>query len=491
MLMERNKIFKGILGLVSGTMLVSQGSCVEPKIGVGDSRPNVVFILVDDLGWADVKCNHPNSFYETPNIDLLAKQGVRFSNAYAACPVCSPTRASIMTGKYPARLNITDWIPGDDPHDRKLIGAQDDHQLPLGEYTVAEALKEDGYATGFFGKWHIGGDGFLPEDQGFGLNIGGCHFGSPARGGYYSPYKNPKIKDGPQGEYLTDRLADEAINFIEDNKDKPFLTYLSFYSVHTPIQACKRHLKHFKDKLEKSHATGPEQRKEHDGITKLTQDNIEYASMVYAMDENVGRVINKLKELNLYDNTLVIFTSDNGGLSTLVRKGYPTSNEPLRAGKGWCYEGGIRVPLVIKSPNAKNTGRVCEQAVISTDFYPTILELTGVKALPKQHRDGVSIVPCLEKNKSLTRETIYWHYPHYHGSAWTPGAALRHNQWKLIVFYDKEKTELYNLDEDPSEKNDLAKKMPKKVTELTRMLKKWQKSVHAQMPKKNPDFMGK
>jgi len=471
---------------MGSTLLMTAGLPFSENVQAQEKLPpNVVFILVDDLGWADVKCNHPNSFYETPNIDLLAREGVRFTDAYASCPVCSPTRASILTGKYPARLNITDWIPGDDPKNRKLLGPQDEHQLPLGEQTIAEVLKEEGYATGFFGKWHIGGEGFYPENQGFDLNIGGGHMGGPHKGGYYSPYQNPKITDGPEGEYLTDRLTNEAIRFINENKNKPFLTYLSFYSVHTPIQACKRHLPRFQDKLKNRQAQVHQQRKEHDGYTKLNQDNIDYASMVYAMDENVGRILNKLKELNLYENTLVIFTSDNGGLSTLKKKGYPTSNEPFRAGKGWCYEGGIRVPLIVKSPNAKDIGQVCNEPVTSTDFYPTILEITGMKKRPTQHADGESLVPCLNGVKQLDRKTLYWHYPHYHGSTWTPGAALRHEDWKLIVFYDKDKTELYNLKKDPSEKNDLASDMPEKLEELTQMLKVWQKSVDAQMPKVN------
>lgn len=479
-LLTSKSLFLGSTALLTVGLSFAEKAQAQEK-----SRPNVVFILVDDLGWADVKCNHPNSFYETPNLDLLAREGVRFTNAYASCPVCSPTRASLLTGKYPARLNITDWIPGDDPKNRKLIGPQDKHQLPLEEYTWAEALKDQGYVTGFFGKWHIGGEGFYPENQGFDLNVGGGHIGSPHKGGYYSPYQNPKIKDGPEGEYLTDRLTNEAIRFIDENKNKSFLTYLSFYSVHTPIQACKRHLYHFQDKLEDGQTQGSEQRKEHDGYTKLDQDNINYASMVYAMDENVGRVLNKLKELNLYENTLVVFTSDNGGLSTLRRKGYPTSNEPFRAGKGWCYEGGIRVPLIIKSPYPNTVGKVCNESVVSTDFYPTILELTGMKKHSEQHVDGVSLVPCLSGGKQLERKTIYWHYPHYHGSTWTPGAALRHEDWKLVVFYDKEKTELYNLKNDPSEKNDLAPDMPEIVEELAQMLEEWQKSVHAQMPKEN------
>lgn len=305
-----------------------------------------MFVLVDDLGWADVQCNNPNSFYETKNIDDLAKDGVLFTNGYASCPVCSPSRASIMTGKYPARLQITDWIPGQDPKNRKLLGPQDIHNLPLEEKTIAEVLKENGYKTGFFGKWHLGEtENFWPENQGFDVNVGGWSKGAPSS--YYSPYKNPKIEESINGEYLPDRLTNETINFIEQNKGAPFFAFLSFYTVHTPIQPSKRHLEYYKKKKENFEFDSLAYRQEHEGITDLLQDNTNYASMVHAMDENVGRLVQKLKGLGLYDNTVIIFTSDNGGLSTKIQGDNPTSNEPLRAGKGWCYEGGIRVPLII------------------------------------------------------------------------------------------------------------------------------------------------
>ncbi len=326
---------------------------LSPALQRAEARPpNFVFILVDDLGWADVGCNG-STFYETPNIDALANSGMRFTDAYAACPVCSPTRAAIMTGKYPPRVDITDWIPGQNPKYRKLKTPEDRANLALEEVTIAEALKEAGYATFFAGKWHLGGEGFFPEDQGFDINLGGHHRGSPP-GGYYSPYMNPKLKDGPQGEYLTDRLTDESIKFMEANKDKPFLLYLSLYTVHTPIQACRRHLEKFQMKAKDlPHADRADFVKERDGWTKQVQDNPAYASMVYAMDENVGRLMKKLDELKLTDNTVVIFTSDNGGLATLSAKRAPTAEAPLRAGKGWCYEGGIRVPLIVRAPASR------------------------------------------------------------------------------------------------------------------------------------------
>lgn len=283
----------------------------------GSRRPNVVFILVDDLGWYDLGC-YGSPFYETPCLDRFAASGMRFTDAYSACPVCSPTRAAIMTGKYPARLNITDWIPGGDPKDRKLLGPQDRHELPLEEVTLAEVLRAAGYRTFFAGKWHLGGAGFYPEDQGFEINKGGHEKGSPP-GGYYSPYENPKLEDGPEGEYLTDRLTDESLRFLEAAQDAPFLLYLSFYTVHMPIEACTRHLAHFTEKAAAlPEPDGPAFLDVPGGVTRLRQDQPDYASMVRAMDENVGRLLDALDALGLADNTIVVFTSDNGGLTTLA-----------------------------------------------------------------------------------------------------------------------------------------------------------------------------
>lgn len=449
--------------------------------------PNFLFILVDDLGWTELGC-YRSRLAETPNLDRLADSSFRFTDAYASCPVCSPTRASIMTGKYPARLGITDWIPGSNPQDRKLLGPQDRHQLPLEEKTIAEALGEHGYKTFFAGKWHLGSEGFFPEDQGFDVNLGGHHVGQPP-GGYYSPYDNPKLEDGPEGEYLPDRLTDETISFIEASKDSPFLAFLSFYTVHTPIQASRRHIEKYEKKVEGMEFGEPEYLPEHDGSTKQVQDNPEFASMVEAMDENVGRLLDKLEELELDDNTVVVFTSDNGGLSTLFPgREAPTSNLPLRAGKGWCYEGGIRVPLIVRIPGMETRAGEISVPVTSTDFYPTILDLAGLPLDPEQHQDGVNLVPLLKGEGSPEREALFWHYPHYHGSAWTPGAAVRAGDWKLIEFYEKEKIELYDLSRDLGEENDLAEAEPEKASELLRLLRRWQSSVEAEMPVPNPDF---
>lgn len=447
-------------------------------------KPNFVFILVDDLGWTDLSC-YGSSFYETPSLDALASEGILFTDAYASCPVCSPTRASIMTGKYPSRLNITDWIPGDDPVNRKLLGPDDLHHLPLEEFTIAEALKSDGYSTFFAGKWHLGDSSFYPGYQGFDINIGGHHRGSPP-GGYYSPYKNPMLEDGPEGEYLTDRLTSETISFIESAGEKPFLAFLSFYTVHTPIEANLEYIAYYNTKAEKLGLEGKTLVNEHEGSTMTEQVRPDYASMVAAMDKNVGRIMSLLESKGLDKNTYLIFTSDNGGLSTLWKNAFPpTSVKPLRAGKGWCYEGGIRVPLIIAGPGIKK-GKT-DSPVISTDFYPTILELAGLKSMPKQHVDGLSLVPELRGNK-IIRDAIFWHYPHYHGSTWTPGAAIRMGDWKLVEFYDYEKTELYNLSTDIGEHENLADKEPEKRDKLLSMLRDLQSKTGALFPEINPDF---
>ena len=448
-------------------------------------KPNIVFFLVDDLGWTDLGC-YGSTFYETPNIDVLAQSGVRFTHAYAASPVCSPTRAAIMTGRHPVRVDITDWIPGHDPKDRKLLGPQDRHELPLSERTLAEAFKAKGYATFFAGKWHLGDEGFFPEDQGFDINVGGHHRGSPP-GGYYVPYKNPKLKDGPPGEYLTDRLTSESIEFITQHQRDPFFLFLSFYTVHTPIQACRRHVEKFERKAVERQGL-LRTRPEHEGITKLVQDRPDYASMVYAMDENVGRLLTHLDTLGLADNTVIVFTSDNGGLSTLKHDRAPTANVPLRAGKGWCYEGGIRVPLIIRALES-TTDVVHHEPVISMDFYPTLLELAGIPPQPDQHKDGLSLVSLLEGEAQLKRDALIWYYPHYHGSTWTPGAAIRARDWKLIEFYDYEKSELYHLSEDLSEKEEVSQRYPDMEQELSNQLHHWLRSMGAKRPIPNPDYV--
>jgi arylsulfatase A-like enzyme len=446
-----------------------------------DSRPNFLFILVDDLGYADLGC-YGSTFYDTPRLDEFAKSALRFTNGYAAHPVCSPTRAAIMTGQNPARVGITDWIPGSNPKGKKLKTPSDKHKLPLEHVTIAEALKQAEYRTFFAGKWHLGGEGSFPEDQGFDINIGGHHVGSPP-GGYHAPFKNPKLKNRPDDNYLPDRLTDETLKFIEDNRGRPFLAYLSFYTVHTPIQPCKRHIEEYLAKRQTVYGdkkTGSVQ--EHDGKTRTTQDNPGFASMVRAMDENVGRLLDKLDELKLTGKTVVIFTSDNGGLTTLGRRPGPTCVRPLRGGKGWCYEGGIRVPLIVRAPGVTEPGSECDVPVYSADFYPTMLSLAGIELMPKQHSDGLDLTDLMKAGTPLDREFIVWHYPHYHGSAWRPGSAIRSGKWKLVEHYDYEKIELFDLEKDIGEKNDLSGKMPEKVKELHQMMRKYLESVDAEFP---------
>jgi arylsulfatase A-like enzyme len=453
-----------------------------------ESHPNVLFILADDLGWTDLGC-FGSSFYETPHLDALAADGLRFTQAYAACPVCSPTRASIMTGKYPARMATTDWFGAPQPevvpkHERMkslpLLPAPYAEQLPLKEVSLAEAFKESGYATFFAGKWHLGGEGFFPEDQGFDINKGGNHRGAPPS--YFSPYKNPQLSDGPEGEHLPDRLASETNAFIDQQGKSPFLAFLSMYSVHTPLRAPAALVEKYEKKAAALSPSVAEWGKEGEREVRLVQNHAVYAAMVEAMDSAVGKVIDHLKALNLYDHTIIVFTSDNGGLST--SEGHPTSNLPLRAGKGWLYEGGIRVPLIVRAPDQSHSGTL-DSPVCSTDYYPTLLALAGLPERPKQHVDGVSFASALRSAGSGERDAIFWHYPHYGNQGGSPGAAIREGDWKLIVHFEERPAELYNVAEDPSELHDLAPAHPERVESLRNRLATWQASVGARFPTPN------
>ena len=449
-------------------------------------QTNFLFFLVDDMGWADIGANG-STFHETPHIDRLAKSGMRFTQGYAAGAVCSPTRASIMTGKHPVRVDITDWIPGQSNRPTNpLLHPEDRHSLPLKEVTLAEALKQHGYQSFFAGKWHLGKEGEWPTDQGFDINIGGHHKGSPP-GGYYAPWTNPALKAKRKGEYLTERLTAESVKFLKSrDKTKPFLLYLSYYNIHTPIQPYKKRIDHYKSKAEKSF-TGPTPFEvEHEGKTRTRQDNPALASMVAAVDDSVGALLDKLEELKLDKNTVVIFFSDNGGLSTLGRGG-PGSNLPLRAGKGWLYEGGIREPTLIRAPGVTRPDSVSHKPMISMDFFPTMLDLAGLPLQPKLHVDGRSLLSQLKGNDTGQR-TLHWHYPHYHGSSWKPGASIRDGDWKLIEFYHYNNFELYNLAKDPGERTDLAKRNPRKAAELRAKLSAWQKQMKAKMPMPNPNY---
>ena len=451
-------------------------------------QTNFLFFLVDDMGWADIGANG-STYHETPNIDRLARSGMRFTQGYAAGSVCSPTRASIMTGRHPVRVDITDWIPGQANRPANpLLHPEDRSHLPLEEITIAEALKEHGYQTFFAGKWHLGDKGLWPTDQGFDINIGGHHRGSPP-GGYYGPWSNPTLKAKRKGEYLTERLTEESVKFLEErDQAKPFLLYLSYYNIHTPIQAYKKHIDHYQSKAAKAFEGKTPTEPEHDGTNRLRQDNPALATMVAAVDDSVGVLLAKLTELKLDENTVVIFFSDNGGLSTLQRGRFgPGCNLPLRAGKGWLYEGGVREPTIIRAPGVTQPGSVSHKPMVSMDFFPTMLDLAGRPLQPKRHIDGQSLMPQLKGNDSGMR-TFYWHYPHYHGSSWKPGASIRDGDWKLIEFYHYKNFELYNLADDPGERQNLAKAKPAESKRLRTKLAVWQKRMGAKMPTPNPDY---
>ena len=448
-------------------------------------QPNFVFFLVDDMGWMDFSHNG-STFYETPNVDRLADEGVKFNQGYATCHVCSPTRASIMTGKYPARTHTTNYFCG--KRKGELTLPSWNCEMDTSEVTIAEALKAGGYKTCFLGKWHLGGGNiFWPKNQGFDVNFGGHARGGPGAGGYFSPYNNPRLTDGMDGEYLTDRLGAEAAKWIEENQDSPFFTYLSFYAVHTPIAPKPDIQEYFEYK--KDTITFPNRpanvivKNEDDWIynAKNIQNNTGYASMLKSMDKAVGVVLDKLEELNLNDQTIVIFTSDNGGLSTT--QGTPTSNTPLKAGKGWLYEGGIREPWIIKWPHMVTPGSIQEAPVISNDFYPTILEMAGLDPKPDQHIDGVSLVPLLRQEGKLNRKALFWHYPHYSDQGGRPAGAIHMGNFKLIERYEDNSLELYNLKDDIGEKNNLAQvaDFSTLVDILLYELHTWRDSVQVQM----------
>ena len=461
-------------------MLVCSAAAVE-------TRPNIVFFLVDDLGRQDIGC-YGSTFYETPHLDQLAKEGARFTDAYAACPVCSPTRAAVQTGRWPQRTGVTDYIgaalkPALWKRNTKLLPAPYSDRLAHDEVTMAEMLKSAGYATFFAGKWHLGPEGWWPENQGYDHNLGGVDKGGPyGRGKYFVPYDNPRLPDGPAGEHLPDRLANETGKFMEANRDKPFFAFFSFYSVHTPLQARPDLEQKYQEKRRR---LGLENRwgQEDSRDVRLVQDHAVYAGMVEAMDQAVGKVLAKLDELGLAKNTLVIFTSDNGGLST--SEGSPTSNLPLRGGKGWMYEGGIREPLIIRWPAVLKAGTVIETPVSSPDYFATAQEVAQGKT--SRQVDGVSLLPLL-KGGNLPERALYWHYPHYGNQGGAPSAAIRMGDWKLIEWYEEGRRELFNLRKDLGEQKDLASSNPDQVTALAAKLEAWRHEVGALMPTPNPQY---
>ena len=521
----------------------------------GDAPPNIVLFFVDDLGWSDVGC-YGSSFYNTPNIDGLAADGVRFTDAYATCHVCSPSRASLLTGKYPARIGLTDWLSGRPDHSfQELLNAEKLQALPQDEYTLAEALKAQGYSTAIFGKWHLGEAPDDPLSQGFDVFApDGWYKGWP-KAGYFAPFQMDGL-DSEEGAYLTDRLTDEALAYMESNKDNPFFLYLSHFAVHDPVQGRGDLVEQYEEKLSKMPESklpefilegnpddkNPPSREElkvlidepgYEGqrnlpnrVVKISQrqDNVEFAGMVESMDESLGRVRAKLAELGIAENTIIVFFSDNGGMAgknarwpkeyltegaakkaaakkaaqkkegkfstaNLKPGGFSTSNLPLRGAKGWLYEGGIRVPLIVYSPNQVNAGTVCTEPVIGTDIYPTVLELAGLPMLPDQHVDGVSIASLLTEKETLDRDAIFWHFPHYsnHGNQ-SPGGAIRSGDYKLLEYFENGTVQLFNLRDDIGEHKDLAEIEPERAAELREKLHAWREAVSANMMSPNPTY---
>ncbi len=470
------------------------------------NKPNILFFLIDDLGWKDLGC-YGSEFYESPNLDALAADSMLFTDAYASCPVCSPTRASIMSGKYPARVGITNyinWKGGYHPIKGKLIDAPYHKELPQSEYSIARALKDNGYNTYHVGKWHLGGPAYWPNEHGFDVNVGGCEWGMPVEG-YFSPWNLPSMKDeAPEGTYLTDYLTDRAIDLIKNNNDQPFFLNMWYYSVHTPIQAKPEYIEKYKKKHKEmgfpeeadSEIVGrpPFDRDPNVVIRQRnTQSYPEYAAMIEILDENIGRIITHLKENDLYDNTIIVFTSDNGGLGTGrgpkdANNCGVTSNLPLKRGKAWMYDGGTRVSQFIRWPGHTQAGDTCDTPVTSTDFYPTLLDMIDAELKPEQHQDGVSLCPILDKSGELERESIFWHFPHYHAVSDSPGASIRCGNYKLIEFFDDERIELYNIKEDLGEVHELSQKEPDTCKKLKQKLDEWKHGIEAIMPTKNPDW---
>ena len=461
--------------LVFSFILVHFSSLAEKPL-------NVVFFLIDDLGWMDIGANGSN-YYKTPHIDQLAKEGVRFTNGYAACNVCSPTRAAIMAGKYPARLLLTQWLPSGrwDAKKNKLQEARYLSNLPLEEFTVAEALREGGYKTAFMGKWHLGPlPYYYPEHQGFDINVAGRDYGAP--GSYWYPFEGSwripttDLKvfkespiEGKEGDYLTDRLMEEGDKFIREHSEKPFFLMMSLYAVHSPLQGKP-------EKVALYEKVPKEQR----------QGDPRYAAMVETVDDGVGRLMTALRDKEIEENTLVIFTSDNGGMSKA------TDNSPLRANKGSNYEGGLRVPVIVKWPGVTEPGSISDEPVISTDFYPTILGATGLPKRPLQHVDGVDLSSVLKERSRIDRQSLFWHYPHYNQHPQSfPATVIRKGHWKLIEILDTGELELYNLALDVGEQNNLADVHSGLAQSLLAEMRAWRAEVNADPMRSNPLFEGK
>lgn len=443
-----------------------------------EQPPNVVLIVADDLGAMDLGC-YGSKFHRTPHLDKLAADGMRLTQSYSACPVCSPSRAAIVTGQYPQRFQLTDWLPGrSDRSDQRLKRPMLRNHLPLEAVTIADLLKPAGYVCASIGKWHLGGEGFGPTKQGFDLNIAGDAAGSPQS--YFAPFRRPNSKampgldNAPDGEYLPDRLTTEAEKFLTANRERPFFLYLPHFTPHTPLKAKE-------DLVKKYPAAAP---------FKGQQNNPIYAAMLESLDESVGRIVAKLDELKLSDRTIVIFTSDNGGLATTEGPNTPaTSNAPLREGKGWLYEGGIRVPLLVKWPGRVKGSSTSDVPVCGIDLWPTIRDACGIESTESMKTDGVSLLPLLQQSGSIARDALFWHYPHYANQGGKPGAAIRAGEWKLIEFYEEGRRELFQVARDVSESRNLAEQEPDRVRELSARLDAWRKSVGALMPELNTAYI--
>ena len=478
-LLKRN-MFVVASGVISLSLMPFANANVSGSISNNSAKkPNIVFFLVDDFGYGALSATG-SDFHETPNIDALFKSGVYFNNGYSACTVCSPSRAAILTGCYPARLHLTDWIAGHKKPHAKLLVPSWNMKIDHERITLPEALKENGYSTVFIGKWHLMPieqpdlmNQHYPTDHGFDINIGGREWGQPkGRGKYFYPWDMPNVKGGKKGDYLTDKLTDYAVNYIDEHKaDKnPFMLYFSYYTVHAPIQAKPKYIAKYKAKLK----ANPK---------KYQHKRPEYAAMIQSLDDSVGHVIKKLKGAGVYDNTIIIFTADNGPYWHEYTAG-------LRGKKGLSFDGGMREPFVIAGPGIKRN--VVESTpVIGMDFYPTLLELANIPQKDQEHRDGVSLVPLLKKNSKqcaikVKERSLFWHYPHYHRTK--PYGAVRNGHWKLIEFFENGKLLLFNLKEDPFEKVDLSKNFPRKTAELLKELQEWRKSVGAQMNIVNPKY---
>jgi arylsulfatase A-like enzyme len=466
-----------------------------------NTHRNFLFILADDLGWRDLS-GEGSTYYESPNIDSIASRGTRFSRGYATCQVCSPSRASILTGKYTPNHGVTDWIGAPSGTDWKrlerhtrLLPPEYSHELSSDEITLADAFKRGGYKTFFAGKWHLGGEGSYPEDHGFDINVAGWERGSPT-GGYFAPYANPKLLDGPSGESLPIRLGRETAEFIADNRDDPFFAYLSFYSVHGPIQTS---LDRWEKYRQKSLSEGVKDSRflfDRYLPVRQEQDCPIYGGMIEAMDDAVGIVLDTLDRLGLAENTVVCFTSDNGGVSS--GDSFPTSNLPLRGGKGRQWEGGIREPYLIHVPGVTAPGNVCDVPVSGIDFYPTLLDLAGLPVPDSQQVDGASITPLLrgEADEHLVNRDLLWHYPHYGNQGGEPSSIIRSGDYKFIHYYEgvpgRNEDELYDLSTDPGEQHDLLAGTPATTNEelarnLRRRLETWLEETDAKLPVADPE----